>query len=421
MASVPNTRIAASPVPTGKSPATAATADPADFAGQLAGIPLELVRVAAETLSGGNGDTPSSDDAAATGDEKPKTASGDTPSEADKLAALTPMPQPLPALLPLSVLAPASAPVPADVPTVEVAADATVKSQGHSAAMPAPVPAARTAAAANIPRVAPDATKDEAEPETSSDGDGQPAPAASDRAARETSAKNLLAAARSAIEAALRPAKPATAAEPAVKAVQPATPGPAPAAPPSRDAQASTPIADALPAPDSIVSSACAGPAPSAPVSAPSQSGDSTPPAPQRSLDIANDNAWLDRLAHDIAQAAGNEGAIRFRLHPETLGHLRVELSQGEHGTAVRLTADTEQARAILADAQPRLVAEARAQGVRIAETHVDLSGSDRQPAGDPRRQDDPRQTPIIRTARAAAGEADAPARPTRSRSDRYA
>ena len=141
-------------------------------------------------------------------------------------------------------------------------------------------------------------------------------------------------------------------------------------------------------------------PAPVAPPPAPSADAPAQPresaaaPAPDRTLDLARDSAWLDRLAHDIAQAAGNDGTIRFRLHPQTLGHLSVELSQGEHGTSVRLTADTEQARAILADAQPRLAAEARAQGVRIAETHVDLSGSDRHASGDPRRQDDARQTP---------------------------
>jgi flagellar hook-length control protein FliK len=162
-----------------------------------------------------------------------------------------------------------------------------------------------------------------------------------------------------------------------------------------------------------------AAPAPAA--SAAVQPREAAAPAADRALDLANDAEWLDRLARDIAQAAGNEGTIRFRLHPQTLGHLRVELSQGDHGTSIRLTADTEQARAILADAQPRLIAEARAQGVRIAETHVDLSGSDRHFSGDPRRQDDSRQTPMIRTARGAAADADAPERPGRSRSDRYA
>jgi flagellar hook-length control protein FliK len=178
-----------------------------------------------------------------------------------------------------------------------------------------------------------------------------------------------------------------------------------------------------LAAPADISASAAftlsAAPAPAPLASA--QPRETAAPAPDRALDLAGDAAWLDRLARDIAQAAGNEGTIRFRLHPQTLGHLRVELSQGDHGTSVRLTADTEQARSILADAQPRLVAEARAQGVRIAESHVDLSGSDRSFSDDPRRQEATSQTPMIRTARDAAAGEDAPERPGRSRSDRYA
>jgi flagellar hook-length control protein FliK len=40
----------------------------------------------------------------------------------------------------------------------------------------------------------------------------------------------------------------------------------------------------------------------------------------------------------------------------------------------VRFSADNEATRAMIADAQPQLVAEARAQGMRIADTQVDLS-----------------------------------------------
>jgi flagellar hook-length control protein FliK len=113
---------------------------------------------------------------------------------------------------------------------------------------------------------------------------------------------------------------------------------------------------------------------------------------------------------------------MRFRLHPQTLGSLHVELQQGDHGTAVRLTVETEAARQILTDAQPRLAAEARAQGVRIAETHVDLSGSGRHAPGDQRRQDEARQTPLIRTARGAGSEPVGSARlSSRARLDRYA
>jgi len=148
----------------------------------------------------------------------------------------------------------------------------------------------------------------------------------------------------------------------------------------------------------------------------------STDLAVERQLDLARDSEWLDRLARDIARAGASDTPLRFRLHPQTLGHLHVELQQGDHGTAVRLTVETEAARQLLADAQPRLAAEARAQGVRIAETHVDLSGSGRHAPGEQRRQDDAHQTPQLRTARSAGEDAVASARPTRRAGlDRYA
>jgi len=126
--------------------------------------------------------------------------------------------------------------------------------------------------------------------------------------------------------------------------------------------------------------------------------------AVEQQLSLANEGEWLDQLAKDIAQTAGKEGSLRFRLNPETLGTLRVEVSQGQAGASVRLTADTEAARAIIADAQPRLVTEARAQGVRIAEAHVDL-GAGQSGSGDARRQQDEQQR-IVRTASGpAAGE----------------
>jgi flagellar hook-length control protein FliK len=162
----------------------------------------------------------------------------------------------------------------------------------------------------------------------------------------------------------------------------------------------------------------------------PASAGVGTPqaaPAPDasimRELDLAHDSEWLDRLARDIARTGANDGPMRFKLHPQTLGHLQVELSQGDHGTSVRLTVETEAARTILADAQPRLMAEARAQGVRISESNVDLAGHGHQAAsGDPRRhQDDARQNVLIRTARGSAGEAAETAAPARGRADRYA
>jgi flagellar hook-length control protein FliK len=131
----------------------------------------------------------------------------------------------------------------------------------------------------------------------------------------------------------------------------------------------------------------------------------------EHQLDLASDGAWLDQLARDIA-GAGEEGApLRFRLNPEMLGSLRVEIRQEQAGAAVRLTAETEAARAIIADAQPRLVAEARAQGVRITETHVDLGGG--QGSGDSRRQQSASPDPQLRTARLLQEDALTDGKPT--------
>lgn len=93
-----------------------------------------------------------------------------------------------------------------------------------------------------------------------------------------------------------------------------------------------------------------------------------------RHLDLARDNQWLDRLARDISQAASQQGHLKFQLNPEHLGALTVEIANSASGTAIRMTADTDQARTIIADAQPRLLAEVRAQGLRVSESHVDLS-----------------------------------------------
>ena len=98
-------------------------------------------------------------------------------------------------------------------------------------------------------------------------------------------------------------------------------------------------------------------------------------PLVEHQLDMAREGEWLDQLTRDIVRTASAEGSLRFRLNPEHLGSLQVEVTQGQAGASVRLTADTEQARSLIADARPQLVAEARAQGVRIAEAHVDLGG----------------------------------------------
>ena len=462
---VPNTQAAPAPVPVPAGKIPAATADRAGFARQLAEIPEELRLVAATIVSAaGNPDTP---DAGAVDDaDTAKDEPLGTPSEADRLAALAPLLQSLPAVVaaptpePLPQSAPAvlAAPTPEPLPqsasavlaaptpeplaqsapavvTAPVTASAPTMQDGQpvGAAPPQTQPAAPAAPASPIddkpkadvvadkapaPVAAlPTAKAGRAEAEAPSDESDSPEPSS----ALDAAAKEALSTAKKVIEMALRAAGPVHA-EAAPNLARAAAPLPKPAghALPLSAAGPEAPIADIAIAAASAIQAA---PIASAPLSsAPVQPHEAVAgPSADRALDLADDAQWLDRLARDIAQASGNEGTIRFRLHPQTLGHLRVELSQGDHGTSVRLTADTEQARAILADAQPRLIAEARAQGVRIAESHVDLSGSDRHFSGDPRRQEETRQHPMIRTARDAAADADAPERPGRSKSDRYA
>jgi flagellar hook-length control protein FliK len=346
----------------------------------------------------------------------------DAPSDAAQLAALAPLLQSLPAV----VAAPATEAAPETGPKIEAGPKIEPAQKPEIAPKAATAPKIETAAAAAppptalppAPTPAPVGKIRQSRPEALTDETGADIGSEEPSAALDAAAKEAIAAAKRVIEATLRAAGPeiADAAPKAVRAAASALNVVREALPPAPAAETQARTAD--------VATAAALAMPAAPAPTPStaaQPHEAAAPAADRSLDLANEAEWLDRLARDIAQASGNEGTIRFRLHPQMLGHLRVELSQGDHGTAIRLTADTEQARAILSDAQPRLVAEARAQGVRIAETHVDLSGSDRHFSGDPRRQDDIRQTQMIRTARDAAADADAPERPGRSRSDRYA
>ena len=138
-------------------------------------------------------------------------------------------------------------------------------------------------------------------------------------------------------------------------------------------------------------------------------------------LDLAHESEWLDQLTRDIARTAEADGRASFRLAPEHLGRLDVELEQSAAGANIRLTAETETARAIIADAQPRLLAEARAQGLRIADAQVDLAGHGHGGAHDPRREDGNRPHLFTRTGRDVPAEAPAPGRPTHARSERYA
>ena len=92
----------------------------------------------------------------------------------------------------------------------------------------------------------------------------------------------------------------------------------------------------------------------------------------EQTLTIARDGAWLDKLAHDIA-SAGSGNDLHFKLEPQNLGALSVAIRQNDDGASIRLTADTQTTRDILVDAQPKLMAEARAHGLKVSDTQIDV------------------------------------------------
>ena len=174
-------------------------------------------------------------------------------------------------------------------------------------------------------------------------------------------------------------------------------------------------IAAAAPLQAELPVAPSATPAPLAPAQPQDAAQAAAPASPlqglviERQLDLAHQQNWIDQLARDISSAAGGEsGALRFRLNPEHLGTLHVEIAQTHQGAAVRFSADSEAARSIIADAQPRLVAEARAQGVRISEAHVDLGAGGG--SGDPRRQTATPADVPVRTARSLQEDRASPA-----------
>ena len=293
-------------------------------------------------------------------------------------AAITDIAIPTP---PTAAMAPLNAaPIPADAPAVSELAPPAAAVAENVAAATTPVITPEAEKAAAKPTEAPSI-----EPDNSLDPAAAPTAAATPDRSRTAAEKVVL---------------PADTAQPA---------GDAPAPPPT------DPVLDAAPAAALPVESGAA------PASTPSvgvaESTDIAPAGPSqaeqsltRHLDLARDNQWLDRLARDISAAATQQGHLKFQLNPEHLGALTVEIANSAAGTAIRLTADTDQARNILADAQPRLLAEVRAQGLRVAESHVDLNqqgGGSSASAQGQQRQSSEDHKPFARTQAPMRGDVD--------------
>lgn len=91
-------------------------------------------------------------------------------------------------------------------------------------------------------------------------------------------------------------------------------------------------------------------------------------------LDVDAGGQWLDRLAVEISARAAS-GGVRLKLSPDNLGELSIAVSNGDSGASVTITAQDEGVRAAIAGSQDRLMAEARAQGVRVVDVQTGLAG----------------------------------------------
>jgi hypothetical protein len=90
-------------------------------------------------------------------------------------------------------------------------------------------------------------------------------------------------------------------------------------------------------------------------------------PLTERYLDLARDSLWLNSLTRDIVAAGMDQDRLSFRLRPENLGRLDVDLAHMNGDLSVQITASTDDAAKIVAAAQPRLFEELRAQGIRVS------------------------------------------------------
>ncbi len=108
----------------------------------------------------------------------------------------------------------------------------------------------------------------------------------------------------------------------------------------------------------------------------------SPPACPQqnftdRQLDLARDTLWLGQLAHDIVTAREGNDRLSFRLIPEILGRMDVNLAASDTGLNMQIKTSGEDAAVLVAAAQPRLIDELRAHGIRVTAadvTHGELS-----------------------------------------------
>lgn len=86
---------------------------------------------------------------------------------------------------------------------------------------------------------------------------------------------------------------------------------------------------------------------------------------------------WTTRLSQEIHSAReGPTPELAFRLTPKHLGTLDVELTETPLGLIIELKPSSEEAKAILAREEPRLIEELRQRGVPVADPALQSGAS---------------------------------------------
>lgn len=101
----------------------------------------------------------------------------------------------------------------------------------------------------------------------------------------------------------------------------------------------------------------------------------------QQVIDMSSGSQWIDSLAREIATIAGSDGQGSFRLSPENLGPMRVDIHHGDQGAEIKLTVETDAAQQMLQQDSGKLKADAHLAAVRIADVVVERAHHVAEPA----------------------------------------
>ena len=137
-------------------------------------------------------------------------------------------------------------------------------------------------------------------------------------------------------------------------------------------------------------------------------------PSTAGTLDMTRDN-WMGTMIERIETltAEGGTRETRMRLAPDALGQVDIAIRQDASGAIeVRIAADTPQARAILADAAPRLAEMAEQRGLKLGGSGVDAGAANTNSGSGGREPQRP--APALAPRSAAANDAGDVAADTR-------